>query len=308
MGNLAAGGTGKTPMTEYLVRLLKNSYKTATLSRGYKRKTVGFAIADEDTTALEIGDEPMQFHQKFPDVTIAVGEERIVAIPQLLHQRPQTEVIILDDAFQHRQVKAGLNIILTEYANLYTRDFILPAGDLRDVRSSSKRADIIIVTKCKPDLSVAEKNAIIEEINPAANQTVYFTTIVYGKPYQLFTKAKIEIAADYGILLVCGIANPRPLKEHLTKHADTYEMLRYADHHIFHSNDLKEIKQQFEKIKADKKIVLTTEKDAVRLEKFKPELTNFPVYVVPIEHEFMFNEAEKFNSIVIDFIKRFYKN
>jgi len=150
VGNLATGGTGKTPMTEYLVRLLKKDYKTATLSRGYKRKTTGFAIADEDTTALEIGDEPMQFHQKFPDVTIAVGEERIVAIPQLLHDRPETEVIILDDAFQHRQVRAGLNIILTDYSNLYTRDLILPAGDLRDVRSSSKRADIIIVTKCNP--------------------------------------------------------------------------------------------------------------------------------------------------------------
>ena len=149
MGNLATGGTGKTPMTEYLIRLLKNDFKTATLSRGYKRKTEGFAIADEDTTALEIGDEPMQFHQKFPDVTVAVGEERLVAIPQLLHERPETEVIILDDAFQHRQVKAGLNIVLTAFNNLYTSDFILPAGDLRDVRSSRKRADIIIVTKCK---------------------------------------------------------------------------------------------------------------------------------------------------------------
>ena len=307
MGNLAVGGTGKTPITEYLIRFLRNNYKTATLSRGYKRKTVGFAIADEVTTALEIGDEPMQFHQKFPDVTIAVGEERIVAIPQLLHDRPDTEVIILDDAFQHRQVKAGLNIILTEYANLYTRDFILPAGDLRDVRSSSKRADIIIVTKCKADLSVQEKNAIIEEINPVANQSVYFTTIIYSKPYHLFTKKNIDIKHDSGILLVCGIANPKPLKEHLTKHADTYEMLRYADHHIFDSNDLKEIKQQFEKIKADTKIILTTEKDAVRLQKFEQELTNFPIYVVPIEHEFMFNEAEKFNVIVTEFIKRFNK-
>ena len=308
VGNLATGGTGKTPMTEYLIRLLKNDYKTATLSRGYKRKTIGFAIADEDTTALEIGDEPMQFHQKFADVTIAVGEERIVAIPQLLHQKPETQVIILDDAFQHRQVKAGLNIILTDYANLYTRDFILPAGDLRDVRSSSKRADVIIVTKCKADLSETEKNAIIAEINPAENQTVYFTTIVYSKPYHLFTKEEIDIKHDYGILLVCGIANPKPLKEHLTKHADTYEMLRYADHHIFHSNDLKDIKQQFDKIFLEKKVVLTTEKDAVRLEKFEKELSDFPIYVVPIQHEFLFNEAESFNAAVTNFIKRFNKN
>lgn len=307
MGNLATGGTGKTPMTEYLIRLLKNDFKTATLSRGYKRKTVGFAIADEKTTALEIGDEPMQFHQKFPDVTVAVGEERIVAIPQLLHQKKDTEVIILDDAFQHRQVKAGLNIILTDYSNLYTRDFILPAGDLRDVRSSSKRADIIIVTKCKADLSEAEKKKIIEEIDPLPNQTVFFTTIVYSKPYHLFTKEIIDIEHDYGILLVCGIANPRPLKDHLTKHADSYDMLRFADHHIFHSNDLQEIKSHFKKIKAEKKVVLTTEKDAVRLEKFEQQLKDFPIYVVPIEHQFLFNDASAFNSSITGFINTFNK-
>jgi tetraacyldisaccharide 4'-kinase len=307
VGNLATGGTGKTPMTEYLIRLLKTDFKTATLSRGYKRKTIGFAIADEKTTALEIGDEPMQFHKKFPDITVAVGEERVVAIPQLLHQKPDTEVIILDDAFQHRQVKAGLNIILTDFSNLYTRDFILPAGDLRDVRSSSKRADIIIVTKCKADLSEAEKKNIIAEIDPAKNQTVYFTTIVYGKPYHLFTKEIIDVEHDYGILLVCGIANPRPLKAHLTKHADSYDMLRFADHHIFHSNDLKDIKQHFDKITGNKKVVLTTEKDAVRLEKFEQELKDFPIYVVPIEHQFLFNEADTFNNSITGFIKTFNK-
>ncbi|MGB4842923.1 MAG: tetraacyldisaccharide 4'-kinase [Ferruginibacter sp.] len=305
VGNLATGGTGKTPMTEYLIRLLKNNYNMATLSRGYKRKTVGFAIADEDTTALEIGDEPMQFHEKFPDVTIAVGEERVVAIPQLLHERPETELIILDDAFQHRQISAGLNIVLTDCNNLYTRDFILPAGDLRDVRSSAKRADIIIVTKCKDNLSETEKNSIIAEIKPRANQSVYFTTIVYGKSYHLFTKKAIEISADCGILLVCGIAKPAPLKSYLEKHADSYDMLRYADHHIFHSNDLKDIKQQFEKITSPHKIVLTTEKDAVRLEKFETELKDFPIYVIPIEHEFMFNEAERFKASVTAFINTF---
>lgn len=307
VGNLATGGTGKTPMTEYLVRLLKNDFKTATLSRGYKRKTVGFAIADAKTTALEIGDEPMQFHQKFPDVTVAVGEERVVAIPQLLHQKPGTEVIILDDAFQHRQVKAGLNIILTDCSNLYTRDFILPAGDLRDVRSSSKRADVIIVTKSKADLTEAEKQKIMEEIDPLPGQAVYFTTIVYGKPYHLFTREIIDIEHDHGILLICGIANPRPLKEHLAKHADSYDMLRFADHHIFHSNDLKDIKQHFDKITGNKKVVLTTEKDAVRLEKFEQELKDFPIYVIPIEHQFLFNGSFAFNSSVTRFINNFKK-
>ena len=307
VGNLAVGGTGKTPMVEYLIRLLKHEFVIATISRGYKRKTKGFGIANDNTTALEIGDEPMQFHQKFPDVVVAVGEERIVAIPQLLHQRPQTEVIILDDAFQHRQVRAGLNIILTDCANLYTRDFILPAGDLRDVRSSSKRADIIIVTKCDPGLSETEKQNIIAELNPLPNQAVYFTAIVYDKPYHLFTKEIITISHDYGILLVCGIANPAPLKAELTKHADSYDMLRYPDHHIFHSNDLKEIKQQFEKITSPKKIVLTTEKDGVRLEKFATELKDFPIYAVPIKHTFLFNAEEEFNLQVTAFIKSFNK-
>ncbi len=292
-------------MTEYLIRMVKNDYKTATLSRGYKRKTKGFAIADERTTALEIGDEPMQFHQKFADVAVAVGEERLVAIPQLLHQQPETQVIILDDAFQHRQVKAGLNIILTDYSNLYTRDLMLPAGDLRDVRSSSKRADIIIVTKCKVDLSLSEKESIIAEIDPAANQSVYFTGIIYNHPYHLFNKAEINITADFAILLVCGIANPKPLKDHLTQHVQTYDMLRYADHHIFNSDDLADIKQQFEKIKAVKKIILTTEKDAVRLLKFESELKEYPIFVVPIQHVFLFDEGEKFKFRITAFIKSF---
>ena len=305
VGNLAAGGTGKTPMTEYLVRLLKNDFKTATLSRGYKRKTVGFAIANENTTALEIGDEPMQFHQKFPDVVVAVGEERLVAIPQLLHERPGTQVIILDDAFQHRQVVAGLNILLTDHSDLYTRDFMLPSGNLRDLRSSSRRADIIIVTKCNADLPETEKNKIVAELNPTPDQTVYFTTIVYDKPYQLFSKEELNITHDHAVLLVCGIANPSPLKKQLTDTVHTYDMLRYDDRHIFHSNDLRDIKQQFEKMKAEKKIVLTTEKDAVRLEKFVNELKDFPIYVIPIKHSFLFGGAADFETRVKQFVLSF---
>ena len=245
VGNLATGGTGKTPMTEYLVETLRKEYKTATLSRGYKRKTKGFAIADQNTTAIDIGDEPMQFHQKFPDITVAVGEERLVAIPQLLHQQPETQVIILDDAFQHRSVKAGLNLLLTEYKNLYTRDLMLPAGDLRDVKTSRKRADMIIVTKCKSDLTEFEKNELINEISPLPRQQVYFTEIVYAPPYHLFNAAKkADIGIGSDILLLCGIANPKPLMEFLTKHVHSYDMIRYADHHIFTIDDLKEIKKK----------------------------------------------------------------
>jgi tetraacyldisaccharide 4'-kinase len=174
VGNLSVGGTGKSPMVEYLVLHLKNLYKVATLSRGYKRKTTGYALASEHTTAIDVGDEPMQFYRKFPDVPIAVGEQRILAIPQLLHDKPETQVIILDDAFQHRAIKAGFNILLTDCGNLFTRDFYLPTGDLRDLRSSYKRADVIVVTKCRPDLSEEERQEIIKEIDPLPRQQVFF--------------------------------------------------------------------------------------------------------------------------------------
>ena len=308
VGNLAVGGTGKTPMVEYLVRSLKDDHRTATLSRGYKRKTSGFAIANKNTTALEIGDEPMQFHQKFPDITVAVGEERLVAIPQLLHEKPETAVIILDDAFQHRAVRAGLNILLTEYKNLYTRDLMLPAGDLRDIRRSSSRADIIIVTKCTPDLTQQEKQLIIDEIRPTNKQAVFFTAILYDKPYHLFNLKEISITADMDTLLLCGIANPRPLKDFLNKQVHTYDMLRFPDHHIFNSDDLREIKKQFEKIRSGKKIILTTEKDGVRLQKFEAELKDFPIYAIPIQHSFLFDEADAFKALVSKFITSFKNN
>jgi tetraacyldisaccharide 4'-kinase len=224
VGNLSVGGTGKSPMVEYLIRQLKNHYRVATLSRGYKRKTKGYALANENTTALDIGDEPMQFHLKFPEVPVAVGEERIEAIPQLLHDRPDTQAIILDDAFQHRKVKAGLNILLTDYNNLFTRDFYLPTGDLRDLKSSYKRAEIMVVTKCKPDLTTEEKQKLIKEINPLKTQQLFFTAIEYGDLYHIINNNSFVLAPDTEVLLVTGIANPRPLKKMLEKHSNSYHM------------------------------------------------------------------------------------
>lgn len=303
VGNLAVGGTGKTPMTEYLIRLLSDQYKVATLSRGYKRKTKGFALAGEHTTAIDIGDEPMQLHKKFPGAAVAVAEERVVGIPQLLHARPETEVIILDDAFQHREVKAGLNILLTEFYNLYTRDFMLPSGDLRDVKSSSKRADIIIVTKCKSFLSNEEKESITEELQPLPEQKVYFTKIEYGSPYHLFTNETKFLEPATNVLLVCGIANPKPLQDVLTSYSASYEMLIYKDHHIFTVDDLQEIKKQFAKIDSPNKIILTTEKDGVRLSKYESELKQLPIYVMPMRHRFLFGDEGEFESKIFEFIK-----
>jgi tetraacyldisaccharide 4'-kinase len=305
VGNLSVGGTGKSPMVEYLVRRLKDRYRVATLSRGYKRKTRGYALATEQSTALDIGDEPMQFYRKFPNTPVAVGEERIVAIPQLLHDRPQTEVIILDDAFQHRSVKAGLNILLTDYNNLFTRDFFLPTGDLRDQRSSYKRAEVIMVTKCPATLSEDERMLIIKEINPLPLQKVFFTTISYGVPYHILNQSPARIDEQTEVLLVTGIANPRSLKNYLEERTDSYYQINYSDHHIFSIDDWRDIKKRFGQIETDKKIILTTEKDAMRLLKFEQELVDVPFYVIPIEHHFLFDEGTMFDSIVLKFIENF---
>ncbi len=305
VGNISVGGTGKSPMVEYLLRMLRPEFKVATLSRGYKRKTKGYSLANAATTALEIGDEPMQFHIKFPDVPVAVGEERLEAIPQLLHDRPDTAVIILDDAFQHRRVKAGYNIVLTDYSNLYTQDWYLPTGDLRDNRSSADRADIIIVSKCPADIGEAGKKETINKLKPTPTQYIFFSTISYGIPYHIIAKETFQLHHQCEVLLVCGIANPRPLKQYLEKHTETYLEKTYNDHHIFTIDDLKEIKERFGKLDGSQNIILTTEKDAVRLLKFEKELHEIPLYVLPIEHKILFNEEKKLQTLIRDFIVKF---
>ena len=305
VGNISVGGTGKSPMVEYLLRMLGQEFKVATLSRGYKRKTKGYALANEATTALEIGDEPMQFYTKFPNAAIAVGEERLEAVPQLLHDKPGTQVILLDDAFQHRSIKAGLNILLTDYSNLFTRDFFLPTGDLRDQRSSYKRAEIIVVTKCPATLTEEEKKSVTKEIAPLSQQNIFFCTTLYGHPYQIITRQERQVNTDDEILLVCGIANPKPLKNYLLEHSHTYYDQLYSDHHIFTIDDLQEITKKFTEIAAEHKMIITTEKDAVRLMKFEAELNDLPLYVLPVEHFFLFEEGPLFEAGVVNFIENF---
>ena len=305
VGNLSVGGTGKSPMVEFLVMHLKSRFKLATLSRGYKRKTKGYALANENTTAIDIGDEPLQFYKKFPDVPVAIGEERIVAIPQLLHDRPETQVIILDDAFQHRAIKAGLNILLTDYGNLFTRDFFLPTGDLRDAKSGYKRAHIIVVTKCRADISPQEKEALIKEIDPQPGQKIFFSTISYGVPYHITRRKFYHIEENTEVLLVTGIANPRPLKNFLEERIHSYYMMHYNDHHIFSIDDLRDIKKRFQGIEAERKIILTTEKDSMRLLKFNTEIDGMALYVMPIEQKFLFNEEQLFLKEVTAFIENF---
>ena len=304
IGNLSLGGTGKTPMVEYLVKMLHGKYKVATLSRGYKRKTKGFFIANENSKTTDIGDEPMQFYKKFPGITVAVDEDRLMGIPKILNDKPETEIIILDDAFQHRQVVAGLNILLTEYNHLYTNDYLLPAGNLRDSKGSSKRADIIIVTKCKSNLNEDEKKALIRELNPLQKQKVYFTKIKYETPYHLLTKEKYTFQIESQVLLFCGIANPQKLEEEIKSKVASIKMIRFNDHHVYDSIDIKKIKEEFSKIDSPTKIIFTTEKDASRLLKFENDLKGLPLFILPMAHEFLFEEGTKFENSVLEYVER----
>jgi tetraacyldisaccharide 4'-kinase len=305
VGNLAVGGTGKSPLIEYLAGLLHKKFKVAALSRGYRRRTRGYALVSSHATALEVGDEPLALYRKFPDVPVAVGEERLLAIPELLHDHPETQVILLDDAFQHRSIQAGCSLLLTEYSNLFTRDFYLPTGDLRDLKSRYRAATALIVTKCPIDLSEEKQRSIMAELAPVNGQPVFFTTLAYGSPYHLTQKQFYSFTGKEEILLVTGISNPRPLKQYIEERSATYHQLTYRDHHIFSIEDFNEIRREFEKLPTENRILITTEKDAVRLEKFSAEIDGLPWYVLPVEHRFLFGDKERFDRLVIDFISDF---
>ena len=307
VGNLSVGGTGKTPHVEHLIRLLKDQFAVATLSRGYNRKTTGYILATENSNAAQIGDEPMQFHQKYPDISVCVGEERMLAIPQLLGERPETQVILLDDAFQHRSIKPGLNIMVTDYNRRFTRDHVVPFGRLREGRKGYERADCIIVSKCPPTLPEAEKNAITKEINPLPHQQLFFTSLQYGALYDMFTREKVNVSADTTLMLVCGIARPEPLLQQLkSTHNDVF-LLSFPDHYYYTESDLEKVRIELDKLPGTKKMVITTEKDAVRLylmEKRLQEL-NISIAVIPIEISFLFGEAYSFNNYIFDYVGQF---
>ncbi len=305
VGNLSVGGTGKTPHVEYLLRLLQYRYQVATMSRGYKRRTQGFLLADADTNALRIGDEPMQYHLGFPEVVVSVAEERMTGIPLLLQRRPQVEVIVLDDAYQHRSVKAGINILITDYSKPFYDDYILPYGRLREGRKAYRRAQLIVVSKCPPELSRKDADAIRTRIAPISGQQVFFSTIRYGNAYELFSRS-ITGLRGRNILLVCCIARPEPLVAHLKILASDVHVLAYPDHHYFLSKDLEEIRAAFESWNVEDKIIVTTEKDATRLLLHKENelLKSLPFAVLPIQVDFLFNDAPRFDAAIEDYVER----
>lgn len=313
VGNLSAGGTGKTPHVEYLVRLLYPKYKVATLSRGYGRKTSGFRMADKSATTLDIGDEPKQFRHRFhEDVAVAVDGNRVHGVRKLIEKIQGLQVVLLDDAFQHRRIKPGLQILLTDYSQLFYEDHLLPTGYLREPAYGVRRADIIIVTKTPQIFSPLERKRIIREINPQPYQQVYFSTIIYGDfvPFgnlpELKTESKeVFFSKNSSVILLTGIANSHSLEYFLKDKVKELVPFRFRDHHEFSPDDLKQLQEKFKNLKAENKIIITTEKDAMRLQ--KPGLAEYlgelPVYYVPIEIAFHDQDAISFNQQIHDYVR-----
>jgi tetraacyldisaccharide 4'-kinase len=266
VGNLNVGGTGKTPQIEYLIRLLQPTKKVAVLSRGYQRKTKGFLLAKVGLNTNDLGDEPYQYFSKFKDIIVAVDEKRVNGIEQLLKLPNPPEVILLDDAFQHRNVKPGLSILLTSFDDLYVDDMVLPAGNLREFKSGYTRADIIIATKCPVDLTRENQKKIKELLNLKNNQQLYFSTITYQNKLQGFNhKLNINDLQNYEVLLITGIANPKPLLSYLNQQEIKFKHIKFPDHHNFSNIEIDNIKREFNLLTSEKKLVLTTEKDYVRI-------------------------------------------
>lgn len=304
IGNLSMGGTGKTPHTEYLIRLLKDNYKIATLSRGFGRKDRQFRIADEQATALNLGDEPLQFYHKFKnEIVVAAEANRVHGVMDICREKPETNLILLDDAFQHRKIFCGFNILLTTFNEPFYRDFILPVGNLREFRNGMKRADAIIVTKC-PNLNEDQKAEIKNAIQPKPHQSVFFSRIGYGQLKSLTGKDVLDQQSGKKFVLVTGIANANQLKEHLVRNNTLLHHFEFNDHHSFTESELNEIHELFDKFVDEKPVLITTEKDAMRLmsEPLSLKISAYPWFYQEIEVEL--DNKEEFNKLILDYVEK----
>ena len=301
VGNLSAGGTGKTPHVEYLIRLLKGGYKTATLSRGYGRIKTGYQKAKETSTAQDIGDEPLQFYSKFDDITVYVDAKRVNGIINIMSQEEVPEIVIMDDAFQHRAIKSGFSILLTDYSSPFYKDFMLPTGNLREFPKGKKRADVIVVTKCPIQFTEEDQAKIKSKLKPDTNQAVFFSRIKYGKLRSVWDASVLEFDSIDELLLITGIANPKPLMSYLEEKNKELIHLKFPDHHSFTDKNIQNIITTFENIKAKNKFIVTTEKDAMRLKSYK-ELEKFSVYYLDIEIDII-NKKNEFDKLIKNYAK-----
>ena len=311
VGNLAVGGTGKTPHTEFIISELQHLFRVASLSRGYKRKTKGFVIAGKEKSALDVGDEPLQIYTKFNSIPVAVSENRNVGIDALLKLYPNLDAIILDDAFQHRRVKPGLSVLLTDYNKLFTRDCLMPGGRLRESKRQAKRADIIVVTKCPKDIRPIDMRVVEQEVKPSMYHPVFFSNYVYDEPMPVF----INYAENFwrfediqqtkaSVLLVTGIVSPMMIIEHLEQYTDDIVHLSFPDHHQFNQKDIKLIEKTFYELPNKNKLILMTEKDAVRLlnNPFVPNSLMYHLFTLPIRVNILNNKETAFIKLITDYV------
>ncbi|MBR1850598.1 MAG: tetraacyldisaccharide 4'-kinase [Bacteroidales bacterium] len=302
VGNLASGGTGKTPMVEHLAKLLTPHYRVAYLSRGYRRTTKGFVLNEGDPNPLRIGDEAAMIALRHPQLVVAVCEKRLEGINRLMALPEPPDVILLDDSYQHRAVVPSLNILLTEYNRPYYKDYILPFGDLREFRTARYRAGIVVVTKSPASLNPIEKHNIANDLRLKPYQKTFFSYIGYGQPLTLAGQPTEPLSADTKVLLVTGIANPEPLLNELRK---TYKVthIRFSDHHRYTQRDVATITAAYERLGGEHRVVLTTEKDAVKLRSLFAEDGSVPVCYVPIEPLFHPTNEQDMDSVVLSLVR-----
>lgn len=308
IGNLSVGGTGKTPHTEYLINLLSPFIKVAVLSRGYKRVTRGFHEVNFHSTTKKVGDEPLLFKKKYPDIGVFVSESRVEGISQMLMINPGIQTILLDDAFQHREIDPGFNILLTEYDYPFFNDFFLPSGRLREWRSAYKRADIIIFTKCPEGLVESEKDQLLIKLQPQRHQKVFFSYYNYFSPYFMYnTGIKTRLKPDHKVLLISALASTSYLVSFLESTGCDYYSVEFTDHHEFSFDEMENIKKTFYELKGEDKIILTTEKDAMRLNEFKDFIlsNDLPVFILPVSVNFLFNTKNEFDAEIKKFLLDF---
>lgn len=304
IGNITAGGTGKTPHTEYLLCLLSDK-KTAVLSRGYNRKTKGLVWVDVKSNPENVGDEPLQIKQKFPDSIVVVSESKRKGIEQILEKHPETELILMDDGFQHRWVKAGMNILLNNYENTIYSDNLLPLGKLRESKREASRADIIITTKC-PEMTPTEKIGINNQLNVSAYQNSFFSSIIYNNLEPISTYEKIPTNNKYYITLVTSVANADNLKLHLEENGHIVNHLSFPDHYNFTKTDIQNILSEYYSITSDKNIILSTEKDKVKLTNFKTEFDGIKLFFIPINIKI--DREQEFNNLITDYVTNHKRN
>ncbi len=309
IGNLSTGGTGKSPHTSYLLSLLENEYKTAVLSRGYGRTTRGYREVKLSSQAGETGDEPLQCKLRHPETVVAVGENRVQGVIRLMRIHPYTQVVLLDDAYQHRAIQPGLSILLTEYALPFYEDYVLPVGNLREMRHNAKRADIVVVTKC-PELSTAQKEETEARIARYTDAPVFFSHFTYGPLKSVFHSGQEASPLGQPVALFTGIANPLPLEEFLRSTASSVQHLRFGDHHRFTAKDIGRITDLFDSFANKETLLITTEKDAMRLralpDEIRDALHKLPLYYQPVS--VVMQEEKKFTERIQDYVSTTLRN